>query len=169
MTIAYDHTKVNAKPVRWDMKGVFVLASWLGIAGVIGNFILFYIMMVYLKIHPDGIVFLPNIPAWINIDDKASYLGFIQTLFFINLTVAGHFTIFNTRTSNWFFMSPFPSWQLLLASFVTAAAGTVVGVYGFDLMTKVDWQWVAFIWGYAFVWFIFNDMIKVGIIKFYKK
>jgi H+-transporting ATPase len=29
MAIAYDNTKLNKKPVRWDMKEVFVLAGWL--------------------------------------------------------------------------------------------------------------------------------------------
>ncbi len=52
------------------MKGVFVLSTWLGVAGVISSFTLFYIMMVFLKAHPDGIAFLPDVPSWINMHDK---------------------------------------------------------------------------------------------------
>ncbi len=169
MAIAYDHTKVREKPVRWDMKSVFVLSSWLGIAGVLGSFTLFYIVMVFLKSHPDASAFLPDIPRWIDVKDTKSYLGFVQTLFFINLIIAGHYTIFNTRISNWFYMRPFPAWQLLAASFVTAFGGSIVGVYGFGLMTKVGWEWAIFVWGYAFAWFVFNDVVKMGIIKYYKK
>jgi len=168
MAIAYDNTKVQEKPVRWNMKSVFVLSSWLGVAGVLSSFTLFYILMVYLKAHPD-FAYLPALPAGVDLNDSKSYLGFIQTIFFINLTVAGHYTIFNTRTIDWFFKPAFPSWQLLVASFITALAGSIVGVYGFELMTGVDWKWAAFIWAYAFVWFVFNDVVKMGIIKYYKK
>jgi H+-transporting ATPase len=169
MAIAYDKTKVRDKPVRWDMKSVFVLSSWLGVAGVIGSFTLFYIVMVYLKAHPDASAFLPDIPKWINVKDEKAYLGFVQTLFFINLIIAGHYTIFNTRISDWFLKKPFPAWQLVVASFVTAFGGTIVGIYGFGLMTKVGWEWAIFVWIYAFAWFVFNDVVKMGIIKYYKK
>jgi len=48
MTIAYDNTKVQEKPIRWDMRGIFILSTWLGIAGVISSFTIFYIVMIYL-------------------------------------------------------------------------------------------------------------------------
>ncbi len=168
MTIAYDHTRVREKPVRWNMKSIFVLSSWLGIAGVISSFTLFYIVMVYFKAHPDSMLF-PALPGGVDINDSKSFLGFVQTIFFINLIIAGHYTIFNTRISDWFFKKSFPSWQLLLASFATAFGGTFVGIYGFHLMTSVGWAWAIFIWIYAFVWFVFNDVVKMGIIKYYKK
>jgi H+-transporting ATPase len=34
MTITYDNTKVDKKPVRWNFKEIFVMSSWLGFAGV---------------------------------------------------------------------------------------------------------------------------------------
>jgi len=168
MAIAYDNTKVQKKPVRWDMKNIFVLSSWLGVAGVISSFTLFYLLMIYLKAHPDSAIF-PPLPSGVDINDSKSYLGFIQTVFFVNMTIAGHYTIFNTRTVDWFFKRAYPSWQLVVASFSTAIVGTVVGVYGFDLMTSIGWVWASYIWAYAFVWFMFNDVVKMGIIKFYKK
>ncbi len=168
MAIAYDNTRVRPKPVRWNMKSVFVLSSWLGIAGVISSFTLFYIVMVYVKAHPNSI-FFPALPAGVNISDTKSYLGFVQTTFFINLIIAGHYTIFNTRIADWFFKRAWPSWQLLGASFITALAGTIAGIYGFDIMTAVGWKWAIFVWIYAFVWFVFNDIVKMGIIKYYKK
>ncbi len=169
MTIAYDNTKINDKPVRWNMKSVFVLSSWLGIAGVLSSFTLFYIVMVYLKVHPNASMFLPDLPGGIDPKNSQSYLNFVQTLFFINLIIAGHYTIFNTRISDWFFKKAWPSWQLVSASFVTALGGTIVGVYGFNIMTKVGWKWAVFVWVYAFVWFVFNDIVKMGLITYYKK
>ena len=169
MTIAYDNTKVESKPVRWDMKAVFVLSSWLGIAGVMSSFLIFYITMVYLKSHPDTATFLPEVPSWIDMQDDKSFLGFVQTLFFLKLIIAGHYTIFNTRIADWFFKKPYPSWPLFLASFITALVGTAIGLYSFDLMTRINWQWALFLWGYVTVWFVFNDIVKMGVIKYYKK
>jgi len=167
MTIAYDNTKEREKPVRWNMQSIYVLSSWLGVAGLFSSFTLFYIVMIYLKSHPLT-NFFPDLPAGVDITDSKSYLGFVQTIFFINLTIAGHFTIFNTRISDWFFAKALPSWQLLSASFVTALGGTLIGMYGLNIMTAVGWQWALYIWGYAFVWFVFNDIVKMGILKYYK-
>jgi len=169
MTIAYDNTKVEKKPVRWDMKPIFVLSTWLGVAGVLSSFTIFYITMVYLKSHPDTAIYLPEVPSWVNMHDDKSFLGFVQTLFFVKLIIAGHYTIFNTRIADWFFKKPYPSWPLLTASLFTALAGTAIGLYSFDLMTRINWQWALFLWGYVTAWFIFNDFVKMGVIKYYKK
>jgi len=169
MTIAYDNTKVEEKPVRWDMKAVFVLSSWLGVAGVLSSFTIFYIVMIYLKSHPDTAIYLPEVPSWVDMHDDKSFLGFVQTLFFVKLIIAGHYTIFNTRVADWFFKKPYPSWPLFGASFITALIGTAIGLYSFGLMTQINWQWALFLWGYVTVWFIFNDMVKIGVIKYYKK
>jgi len=169
MTIAYDNTKVESKPVRWDMKSVFVLSTWLGVAGVLSSFLIFYITMVYLKSHPDTAMFLPKVPAWVNMKDDKSFLGFVQTLFFVKLIIAGHYTIFNTRIADWFFKKPYPSWPLVTASLLTALAGTALGLYSFGLIPRINWQWALFLWGYVTVWFMFNDVVKMVVIKFYKK
>jgi len=169
MAIAYDNTRINKKPVRWNMKTVFILSSWLGIAGVMSSFTLFYIVMIYLKSHPDTAMFMPELPAGVDAKDTKSYLGFVQSIFFTNLIIAGHLTIFNTRIGDWFFKRALPSWQLLLASFITALGGTLVSIYGLGIMTAVGWVWALYVWGYAFTWFLFNDIVKMGIITYYKK
>jgi len=169
MTIAYDNTKVEKKPVRWDMKPIFVLSTWLGVAGVLSSFTIFYITMVYLKSHPDTAMYLPEVPSWVNMHDDKSFLGFVQTLFFVKLIIAGHYTIFNTRIADWFFKKPYPSWPLVTASLVTALGGTALGLYSFGLMPRINWQWALFLWGYVTTWFIFNDFVKILVIKYYKK
>ncbi|WP_297484800.1 plasma-membrane proton-efflux P-type ATPase, partial [Sulfurimonas sp.] len=169
MTIAYDNTKVESKPVRWNMKSVFVLSTWLGVAGVLSSFTIFYIVMIYLKSHPDSAMFLPEIPSWVNMKDDKSFLGFVQTLFFVKLIIAGHYTIFNTRIADWFFKKPYPSWPLVTASLFTALLGTAIGLYSFGLIPRINWQWALFLWGYVTTWFVFNDVVKMGVIKYYKK
>ncbi len=167
MAIAYDNTKVRQNPVRWDMKDIFTLSSWLGVAGVLSSFTIFYIVMIYLKSHPDTTLFLPDVPRGVDMKDAKSYLAFVQSAFFVKLIVAGHFTIFNTRIANWFFKKPFPSRVLATSSFLTALIGTVIGVYGFGIMTPIGWQWALFLWGYAFTWFVFNDIVKMSVLKYY--
>ncbi len=168
LAIAYDNTKIDEKPVRWDMHEMLVLSSWLGIAGVISSFLIFYITMVYIKTHPDSPYF-PDIPSWVDVNDAKSWLGFVQTAFFTKMVLAGHWTIFNTRTSDWFFKKPYPSWILLAASLSTALLGLIVAVYGFGLVTPIGWDWGLFLLGYTLTWFVFNDLVKVAVVRYYRK
>jgi H+-transporting ATPase len=169
LAIAYDNTKIAKNPVRWDMKEMLVLSNWLGIAGVLSSFTIFYITMVYLKAHPETATFLPDVPKWINMKDDSSWLSFVQSLFFTKLVLAGHWTIFNTRTSDWFYKKPYPHWILLMASFSTAFIGLIIGVYGFGLITPIGWDWGVFLVAYTLVWFLFNDFVKRLVVGYYKK
>ena len=147
LAIAYDNTKVQESPVKWDMKEILVLSSWLGLAGVLSSFGIFTYVMYYMK--------LP--------------LELVQSIFFVKLVVAGHGTIFNTRTDEWFFKQPRPSFTLWNASLVSAVAGTLIGVYGFGLIEPIGWKWAALMWLYAGVWFVFNDSVKMLVLRWYRQ
>jgi len=168
LSIAYDNTKVDKKPTRWDMKEMLVLSTWLGTAGVLSGFILFYITMVYIHGHPDN-PFFPDVPSWINLKDNHSWLLFVQSVFFTKLVLSGHWTIFNTRTGDWFFKKPYPSWILLSAIGGTALFGFFLAVYGFGLIEPIGYKWGIFIFVYSLVWFVFNDFVKRLVVKYYKK
>ncbi len=147
MTIAYDNTKVREKPVRWDMKEIFVLASWLGIAGVLSSFFLFWVLVT--------VMHMP--------------LDFVQSAFFAKLVIAGHGTIYNTRIDDWFWKRPWPSWTLFNATFSSRVAGTIIAVYGFGLMEPIGWEWAMAMWIYALVWFVFNDAVKMAVLRYYRR
>lgn len=147
LAIAYDNTRVRQRPVRWNMHQVLIMAGWLGTAGVLSSFLLFWISMMYLK--------LP--------------LEFVQSVFFAKLVVAGHGTIYNTRIDDWFFKRPWPSWTLFIATFSSRVAGTIIAVYGFGLMTPIGWEWALGMWAYALSWFVFNDAIKMAVLRFYRR
>ncbi|NPA88428.1 MAG: plasma-membrane proton-efflux P-type ATPase [Epsilonproteobacteria bacterium] len=169
LSIAYDNTKIEKKPVRWDMHEMLVLSSWLGIAGVLSSFTIFYFTMVWLKAHPLNPVFMPPLPHWIDYKDPKAFLAFVQSAFFTKLVMAGHWTIFNTRTSDWFFKKPYPSWILLTASLSTAFLGLILGVYGFGIITPIGWEWGLYLLAYTLVWFVFNDFVKRAVVKYYRK
>ncbi len=169
LAIAYDNTKVRERPVRWDMHEVLVLSSWLGIAGVLSSFTIFYIVMIYLKLHPQTLIFLPHVPAWINMSSKESWCSFVQSIFFAKMVIAGHGTIYNTRIDDWFFKKPYPSLTLFLATFSTRVIGTIIAIYGFGIMTPIGFRWALFMWAYALAWFVFNDFVKVLVIRYYRR
>jgi H+-transporting ATPase len=49
---------------------------------------------------------------------------------------------------------------LLIAVFGTQAIATLIAVYGL-FMTPLGWGWAGFVWGYAIVWFLITDRVKL--------
>jgi H+-transporting ATPase len=84
---------------------------------------------------------------------------FIQTLIYLKLSVAGHLTIFLTRTRRPFW-SIRPARILLFAVFGTQLAATLIAAYGV-LMHPIGWGWALAVWGYALLWFLINDAVKL--------
>lgn len=50
-----------------------------------------------------------------------------------------------------------------------AVAGMFVGVHGFYLMRPIGWEWAGAMWVYVFVWFLFNEVVKVHVLRYYHK
>jgi H+-transporting ATPase len=138
LSIAYDNVIYKKQPEAWNMGLVLRIASVLGIIGPVAAFGLFYLA------------------------DRVWHVGHpqIQTLMYLMLSVAGHLTIFITRTRGPFW-SIRPARILLLAVFGTQAFATLMAVYGLHIMTPIGWGWAAAVWGYALVWALLTDPIKV--------
>lgn len=136
LSIAYDNTRVQKEPVRWRMPELLTVSTMLGLIGVVASFGLFYILQELGVSH-----------------------DMIQSMMFLKLVVAGHATIFVTRTPDWFWRRPYPAPILLHASFWSAVAGTLVVVYGF-MVTPIGWAHALWIWAYALAWLPVNDIIK---------
>jgi len=83
----------------------------------------------------------------------------IQTLMYLKLSVAGHLTIFLTRTRGPFW-SIRPAKILWMAVLGTQTIATLIAVYGL-FMTPLGWGWAAFVWGYALAWALVNDRVKL--------
>ena len=83
----------------------------------------------------------------------------IQTLMYLKLSVAGHLTIFLTRTRGPFW-SIRPAKILWGAVLGTQIVATLIAVYGL-FMTPLGWGWAGFVWGYALLWFLVNDRVKL--------
>jgi H+-transporting ATPase len=136
LAIAYDNTKVHPKPMRWNMRELLTISTILGIAGVVSTFILFFILR-----------------------EQGFSEDVIRTLIFLKLIIAGHSTLYITRAEGWFWERPWPSPLLFGATFGTEILGTLIAVYGF-LVAPIGWEYALWIWAYALVWFVINDVIK---------
>jgi H+-transporting ATPase len=138
LSIAYDRVRYSEQPEAWNMPRVLGVASVLGIAGVVESFGLFYL----------GVrVFHLSQPV-------------IQTLIYLKLSVAGHLTIFVTRTRRHFWSIP-PAPILLGAVVGTQTVATLISVYGL-FMTPLGWGWAGVVWAYALAGFIIEDWVKLG-------
>jgi H+-transporting ATPase len=137
LSIAYDNVHYKDKPEAWNMRLVLGISTVLGVIGVVAAFGLFYL--------GERVFHL----------DRAH----IQTLMYLKLSVAGHLTIFLTRTRGPFW-SIRPARVLWIAVLGTQALATLIAVYGL-FMTPLGWGWAAFVWGYALAWFLINDRVKL--------
>ena len=145
LSIAYDRTHPAKQPEAWNMPVVMGVATVLGLAGVVESFGLFYLGETYFQLSQEV----------------------IQTLIYLKLSVAGHLTIFVTRTRGPFWtIKPAP--VLLGAVLITQAIATIIAVYGL-LMTPIGWNWALFVWGYALIGFLIEDRIKLAAYRIFDR
>lgn len=138
LSIAYDRVHYSDQPEKWNMPVVLGIATVLGIAGVFASFGLFYL------------------------GERVFHLNreMIQTLMYLKLSVAGHLTIFVTRTRG-------PFWSIRPASILLGAVAgtqllaTLITVYGL-FMAPIGWRWALLVWGYALTWFLVSDRVKLA-------
>ncbi len=137
LSIAYDNVHYKDKPEAWNMRLVLGIATVLGLVGPVAAFGLFYL------------------------GDRVFHLGHpqLQTLMYLMLSVAGHLTIFLTRTRGPFW-SIRPARVLWMAVLGTQTLATLIAVYGL-FMTPLGWGWAGIVWGYALVWFLVTDRVKL--------
>ncbi len=137
LSIAYDKVHYKDQPEAWNMRMVLGIATVLGVIGVVSAFGLFYL------------------------GERVFHLDreHIQTLMYLKLSVAGHLTIFLTRTRGPFWTIK-PARILWGAVLGTQIVATLIAVYGV-FMTPLGWGWALFVWGYALGWFLLNDRLKL--------
>jgi H+-transporting ATPase len=138
LSIAYDNVHYKEKPEAWDMRLVIGMATVLGVVGPIAAFGLFYL------------------------GDRVYHLNHahLQTLMYLMLSVAGSMTIYLTRTRGPFW-SIRPARILVLAVTGAEVTATLLAVYGI-FMTPIGWRWALAVWGYALIWFLLTDRVKLA-------
>ena len=146
MMIAYDNVRIHGKPVRWNMREVIVVATLLGVTGLVASFLLFIIGLNVLHLNA----------------------ATIQTLMFLKMTVAGHMTLYLARTHNHHFWErPFPAGVLVFAAESTQILATVLAATGI-LMSPLGWGLAGLVWGYALLEFVVTDFLKVRYFRMFE-
>jgi H+-transporting ATPase len=140
MTIAFDNTWLDPKPVRWDMHRVLMIATILGLVGVIQTFGMLVIGKIVLNLNP----------------------GQLQSLIYIKLAIAGHLTLFITRTKRSFLSKPHPAPILLASILLTQAVAAAIVGFGI-LVTPIPWAYIGLVWVYCLIWMVLNDWVKLQV------
>ena len=143
MTIAYDRTYLDPKPVRWNMHRIIVVSTVMGLTGVMGSFLMLYLAINWLHL---------SIPQ-------------IQTYIFLKMAVAGHLTLFVARNKGFFLKKPYPAPIMIWSGIVIKVLGTLLAAYGFGLITPIRWTEIALIWGYSIAWAFLTDWAKVSVYR----
>ena len=119
------------------MQELLTISTVLGVTGLIGSFLLFYLLQ-----------------------EQQFSTGMIQSMMFLKLIVAGHSTLYITRTDGWFWRRPWPAPLLLFATFGTEIIATILAVYGL-LISPIGWKYALWMWAYALVWFVIDNSAKL--------
>lgn len=140
MTIAYDNTYLNPKPVRWDMHRVLTVSSILGLLAVLETF---------------GLLLIGKLAMQLDTPH-------IQTMLFLQLVAGGHLMLFLTRTKKSFWRPPYPSWSLFCAIVGTQIFAVLMCGFGW-LVPRLPWDLIGIVWAYNIVWMLFQDVVKLGV------
>ncbi|MDY6905988.1 MAG: plasma-membrane proton-efflux P-type ATPase [Thermodesulfobacteriota bacterium] len=137
MAIAYDRVPLSDDPERWDMRIVMGMSLFLGTIGVLFSFTMLYIGLNLLGLSNE----------------------MIQSFIFLKLVVAGHLTIFLTRTRGPFWSNR-PSGALFWSAVITKVLATLVAVYGW-FVASIGWHLALIVWGYCILAFALTDYLKL--------
>jgi H+-transporting ATPase len=137
LSIAFDNVRYNNKPEAWDMRRILSVSTVLGVAGVASAILLLFLAEKVFLINPEQ----------------------VQTLIYLKLSIAGHLTMFITRTKGPFW-STRPANILLFAVIGTQIIATLIAVFGI-FMAPIGIDWALFIWLYALLWLFINDRAKL--------
>ncbi len=149
LTIAYDNVRIGKRPQKWDIPRILAVSSALGFVGVFESFLLLWIAIKIFGMDP------------------VTQLAMIQTLIFLKLAIAGHLTIFVTRTRGPFW-SIMPGKWLLITAVVTKLAATIVAIYGFGIAATIPAWMTGFVWLYCIIWFFVEDLTKLTIYRIFR-
>ena len=143
MTIAYDRTAVDTAPVRWQMRRVLTVSTVMGLTGTAGSFLMLWLALDWLHLP------LPK----------------VQTYIFLKMAVAGHLTLFVSRTRGAYWRKPYPAPAMIWSALLTKLAATLLCAWGLGLVTPISWAEIALVWGYSIAWSLLTDGAKRAVYR----
>ena len=143
MTIAYDRTAVDPAPVRWQMRRVLTVSTVMGLTGTAGSFLMLWLALDWLHLP------LPK----------------VQTYIFLKMAVAGHLTLFVSRTRGAYWRKPYPAPVMIGSAVLTKLAATLLCAWGLGVVAPISWAEIALVWGYSIAWSLLTDGAKRAVYR----
>jgi H+-transporting ATPase len=136
ISLAYDRVHVASKPAKINAKRRTLLGSLYGLTGLLNSLLFVFFMRQFF--HLD----------WI----------YIQTLFFLKLSVGGHMLIYVAHTKQrWYKFLPDKS--VIIATSITQILATFLTVSGI-FMAPIKLSWALGVWIWAFFWMQISELVK---------
>lgn len=141
MAIAYDHTRVSERPIRWQMPHLLGVSAVLGFCSTVQSFGLLLLGLAALA-HPRHY-------GWLPVADTAQ----LQSMMFLQLVAGGHLLLFVTRNERWFFLPPYPAAALFWAIVSTQLVAVLLCAAGW-LVAPISWALIGAVWAYDLAWML---------------
>ena len=151
MTIAYDNTPLPKEPVRWHMRRLLFISSFMGLMAVAQTFGLLLIGMEWLS--------NPEWQSWITLNQEQ-----VQTAVFLQIVAGGHLLLFVVRSRASMFRPPLPAMPLFLAVVGTQVFAVLMCGFGW-FVTALPWTIIGLVWLYMLVWMVVLDMAKLALYR----
>ncbi len=155
MTIAYDNTPLPPKPVRWQMRRLLLVSSFMGLMAVAQTFGLMIIVHGWMQD--------PALQAWITLNTDQ-----LQTIIFLQIVAGGHLLLFVMRSRGSMFKPPWCAMPLALAIIGTQIVAVLVCGFGW-FVPAIPWTAIGLVWVYMLVWMLVLDVVKLALYRRLKK
>ena len=151
MTIAYDNTPLPKEPVRWHMRRLLFISSFMGLMAVAQTFGLLLI----------GMEWLSNTEwqSWIKLSQDQ-----VQTAVFLQIVAGGHLLLLVVRCRESMFRPPWPALPLFLAVVGTQIFAVLMCGFGW-FVSALPWTIVGMVWIYMLVWMVVLDVAKLALYR----
>jgi H+-transporting ATPase len=169
ISIGYDNVIPRKLPEKWNLKALFFVSFILALVALVSSILLLYFL---LDSWTPGHVFQAFGLGGV------SY-GQVTTSIYLKISISDFLTLFSARTGNRFFWASRPSWILVIAGSVALLCSTVLaltwppsypdGIYTEGLGRRKPYALAVYIWIYCLVWFLVQDLCKVGAYRLLEK
>ena len=147
MTIAYDRTAVDPAPVRWEMRRVLTVSTIMGLTGTAGSFLM----------------------LWLALDWLHLPIAKVQTYIFLKMAIAGHLTLFVSRSRGAYWRRPYPAPVMIWSALLTKVAATLLSAWGLGLVAPIRWGEIGLVWAYSIVWSLVTDVAKRAVYRHFER
>ncbi|KAJ1941121.1 hypothetical protein EC988_006846, partial [Linderina pennispora] len=151
LVIAVDNAQISRRPDKWRIGQLITMSVVLGCCLTILTFAVYFVAR-------DGF----NVPPDENISPESDdHIGKMQTIIYLNVSSAPHFTIFSTRLGG-FFWENLPSITFTAAILATQIFAMFISIFGIgDFIIAIGWGWGVSLICLSLAYFVLLDAVKV--------